>query len=550
MNRRLNLKHIALIFFGIFLINYIGSYFYKRFDLTNDKRFTLSKTTIDLVKNTKEPLTIKVYLKGNFPAEFKRLQIETKQLLQEFKALNSNIRFRFINPKKITKKLISEGMIPSRLQVEEEGKISELVVFPWASIQYGKKKENVELLISNFNTNQDDQMQQSIQNLEYAFTNAIYKITSPKIKKIAVLKGNGELNDVYLFDYLNTINKHYRLAPFTLDSVTQFPKKTFKELQKFDAIIVAKPTQKFTEAEKYTLDQYLISGGKALWLIDNVTAEMDSLYATGKTLAFPKDLGLTDLFFSYGFRINPNLIEDLYSSKIAVATGNIGGKTKYNQFLWKYFPLVNPSQNHPISKGVNLVNLQFANSIDLLKNKIKKTILLQSSKLSKTIATPHFITLNSLAEKPNPKTFNNGSKPMAVLLEGSFTSAYKNRVKPINLNTHNDQKIASKLIVISDGDIIANKLNAQGEPYPLGFDKWSNQTWGNKMFLLNAMHYLLDDQGIMQLRSKNISIPLLNKEKAFTESRIWQLINIALPLVFLAIFAFIFHYFRKQKYLN
>jgi len=538
---------IVALFVGLLILHFISSKIYMRFDLTKDKRYTVSKTTKKIVENIDDLILIKVYLQGNFPAEFKRLQIETKQHLEELKTINKNIHFRFINPSKIGEELIRSGLEASKLQVQESGKYSELIIFPWAVIHYKNKTEKVPLLKDIFSNSQNEQLENSIQNLEYAFANAIHKITTKKSKKIAILRGNGELDDIFITSFLQELGKHYYLAPFTLDSVVKNPQKTLKDLTVFDLAIIAKPTEKFTEQEKFTLDQFVMNGGKTLWMIDNVQAELDSLLQTGETLVFPRNLNLTDLFFNYGVRINTNLIIDLYSSKIPLATGNIGNNTQYSSFLWKYFPLLNSTNNHPINNNIEAVSVKFANSIDTLKNNIKKTILLQSSKLSKTVGTPAIVSLKTITQKPNLLEYNNGKKFIAVLLEGRFKSAYKNRIKPFKITANKEVSIPNKMVIISDGDIIANQIS-QGKPLELGVDKWSNQKFGNKEFLLNTVNYLLDDTGLLNIRSKTIKINFLDKQKTYKQATKWQLINIIFPLIILALFGLLFNFYRKKKY--
>lgn len=538
---------IIWLLIGIILLNIIGSKIYKRFDLTQDKRYTLSEATEKIVENVKEIIVVTVYLKGDFPAEFKRLQTETKLHLEELKALNKNIQFRFVDPAEIAQNLIESGLEPSRLQIQENGKLSEIIMFPWAVVSYKNRTENVPLLKDVFSNSQDQQLESSIQNLEFAFANAIQKVTSEKSKKIAVLRGNGELNDIYMADFLRKLGEYYFLAPFTLDSVAVYPQKTFEQISTFDMAIIAKPTEKFTEAEKFTLDQFVMNGGKTLWLIDNVQAELDSLMQTGEALTYPRDLGLTDLFFNYGIRISPDLVADLYSSEIPLATGNIGNQTQFNQFLWEYFPLVNSKNNHPINNNIEAVNLKFANSIDILKNNIQKTVLLQSSPLSKSVGTPAIISLRTITQKPNEAEYNKGNKPISVLLEGKFKSAYFDRIKPFKIANPKENSIENKMVVIADGDIIANELS-KGKPLELGLNKWTNQRYGNKEFLLNTINYLLDDSGLINIRSKKVKIDFLDKEKAYTEATKWQLVNILFPLILLSLFGFIFNYFRKKKY--
>lgn len=542
-----NYQKLTYFVLFVLLVNFLGSKFYARFDLTKDKRYSLSTTTKELLQKVDNNIIVKVYLKGAFPAEFKRLQIETQLQLEEFKAINKNIQFRFINPSEIGEALINEGLEPSRLQVQEQGKWSEIVIFPWAVVSSKNKTEKVPLLKDIVSKTQNEQLESSIENLEYAFANAIHKVTSKKTKKIAILKGNGELNDAYLADFLKKLGEYYKLAPFTLDSVKTNPQKTFNQLKHFDLAIIAKPTEKFTEEEKFTLDQFIIQGGKTLWTIDNTVAELDSLMQTGESLAYPRDLNLTDLFFSYGLRINTSIVADLYADEIPLATGNIGGKTQFNTFLWQYYPILNSTNNHPINNNIEAVNVKFANGIDTLKNSIKKTVLLQSSNLSKLIATPSIISLKTITQKPNKEEYNLGNKPIAVLLEGTFKSAYSNRIKPLNLKPAKNIRIPTKMVVIADGDIIANDV-VKGKPLTLGINKWTQQQFGNKEFLLNTVNYLLDDTGLISVRSKTVEIDFLNKQKAFEEAAKWQLLTIIFPLILLAVYGFVFNFFRRKKY--
>lgn len=540
-------KHIIFVVFALILFNFLASKYYKRYDLTEDNRYSLTKNTKESLNKISNPLIVNVYLQGDFPAEFKRLQVETKQLLQELKALNKNIQFRFIDPTNKEKELLDKGLEPSQLQTMENGKMSEMLIFPWATMQYKNKTETVSLLKESNANSQNEQLENSIQHLEYAFATAIHKVSTKKSKKIAVLKGNGELNDVYLVSFLKTLSDYYLLAPFTLDSITTNPQKTASQLKEFDLAIIAKPTQKFSEKEKYALDQFIMNGGKTLWLIDNVQAELDSLMQTGESLAYPRDLGLTDMFFSYGFRLNINLLEDLYNAPIAVATGNLGNKTQFNTFPWRFYPVIQSAENHIINTNLNPINLKFANTIDTLKSTNKKTILLQSSPLSKIIGTPTIISLKSITNKQIEADFNNGNKIIGLLLEGNFKSAYKERVKPFEIKNAVSKSVTNKLIVIADGDIAANEV-LRGEPQDLGLNIWTNQIYGNSDFLLNSVNYLLDDTGLLKTRSKKINIDFLDKQKAYEQALKWQVINVVLPIVLLILFGIVFSFFRRKLY--
>jgi gliding-associated putative ABC transporter substrate-binding component GldG len=540
-------KNTLILITGLIILNFINQSFYQRFDLTSNNRYTLSKTTKTIISKIDKPLFINIYLEGDFPSEFKRLQAETAQYLEELAAKNSKIKINFINPDTQRETLIKKGMLPSQLTVEEDGKLSEAIIFPWAEINYNKKKEIISLLPTSIVSSQREQLKKAIENLEYSFSNAIHSITQKKRKKVAILSGNGELADIYQYSFLSAIAKKYRLAKFTLDSVASNASKTLEDLSHLDLVIIAKPTEKFTEKEKFVLDQFITNGGKTVWMLDNVQADQDSLVNTGKMLAYPRDLNLTDLLFNYGIRISTSLIKDVSAAQIPVATGQIGNQTQFKNLDWLYHPLVNGNPNHPITKNIAPIRLQFANQIDTLKNNIKKTPLLVSSLSTQEVRTPKRIALQSIAEKTIESDYNDGNVLFAVLLEGEFNSAYKNRVKPFETSLLREKSRENKMIIIADGDVGKNQILKE-KPYDLSKDKWTNQQFGNKEFLLNAVDYLLDDSGLIQLRSKSLQIRMLDKQKAFKERSYWQFLNVGLPLILLFAFGIIFNYLKKQKY--
>ena len=542
---------IALI--TIVAINYLSSKVYSRLDITKDKRYTLSEASKKTVSTTDELIYIDVFLTGEMPSEFKRLQLETNQLLEEFSEVNNNLIITYVNPKEenpdidaLTREMENYGMRAIQVDVKDNGKTSQEVIFPWAVINHNKKVEKVSLVKTNAN-NSVDRINNSVQHLEYAFANAFKNLTTQKSKKIGYLLGNDELESIYVFDFLNTLKSSYHVIPFDLDSINTTPLKTLKTLEQLDLIIAAKPQRAFSDKQKYALDQYTINGGKSLWLIDAVHAEMDSLSQRGETLALGKDLNLNDFFFQYGCRINPVLVKDMYSSNIVLVDNN----DQPNQYPWLYNPVVIPKIKHPIVNNITPVKFEFANTIDIVKQgiNIKKTPLLQSSQYSATIGMPKIVSLNEInqSRKPDLKQFTKQNLILAALLEGNFTSAFKNRVKPFEYSKHLDENKAAKMIIISDGDVIKNQLR-KGKPLPLGHDKKTGQDFGNKEFLLNAVNYLLDDTGLMSVRNKEVKIPFLDVERIADEKLKWQLINILLPLLLLGIFGISFIYFRKQKY--
>ncbi len=547
MTRNKSSIKIAIVLVLLVLVNYISSKYSERFDLTKDKRYTLSDETVSLVKSIDAPLQIKVYLQGEFPAEFKRIQMETNQFLEELNALNDLVRFRFVDPLSNTKALIEKGIQPSRLTVQEGGKVSEAVIFPWAIINYKDKEENVSLLVNSLAPSQEQQLQSSIENLEYEFASAIHKVIEEKTKKIAILKGNGQPEDIYQYSFLKNLGEYYRLAEFTLDSVEKQPVKTLNGLLQYDLSIITKPTEAFSEKEKFALDQYIMQGGKTLWLLDNVYAELDSLMLTGKSLAFNRELNLTDMLFQYGIRINYNVTKDLYSSTIRLASGNTGNQVQYQDFLWPYYPLIFSDNAHPVTKNIDPVLLKFPSSIDTLRNDLKKTILLSSSPLAKIIGTPSNIALNEIAAEPDKNSFKDANTIFGVLLEGPFSSAYASRIMPFEYVQYKTKGADNKMILISDGDVALNEI-LRGEPLPLDKDKWTSQQYGNADLLLNSVHFLLDDNGLMNLRSKSVQLQFLDKEKAYEERNYWQLINLLVPLILLFGFGWVFNFLRKKRH--
>ena len=541
------LKHSIYLFITLIVLNIVSQDFYNRIDLTTDNRYTLAKVTKDIVANIDKQLIVKVYLEGDFPSEFKRLQIETRQFLEELNAKNSFIKIQFLRPDNQRERLIKAGMIPRQLTVKEDGKLSNAIIFPWAEIVYKKKTNIVSLLPNAAAQSQEDQLETAVENLEFSFSNAIYKLQEEKQKKVAVLSGNKELLDIQLYSFLSEVTKKHRLAKFTLDSVATNSEKSLQNLQQFDLAIIAKPTESFTEKEKLVLDQYIMNGGKTLWMLENVQADTDSLFKDGKMLAYPRDLNLTDFFFSYGLRINVTLIQDLYAAKIPLATGNIGNKPQFQNLNWFYHPLVSGNQTHAISKNIAPVRLRFANQIDTLQNSLQKTVLLMSSMLTRKTGTPAIIALESIAKEPKEEDYSSGFQIFSLLIEGDFTSMYANRIKPFNIKKFSKKSSHNKMIVVSDGDIGRNQLQ-KGKPFDLAQDKWTGEQFGNKDFLLNAVDYLLDDNGLIELRNKNVQINLLDKERAYQERTFWQFVNIVLPLLVLLTFGFVFQYIRKRTY--
>ena len=541
----------------LILINIISNYFYKRFDLTLDNRFTLSGVSEKILNKIQEPIYVDVYLDGELPADFKRLQNETKQILEEFEAINNNVIYRFINTSEnketsftLKKELFKKGLSPENVTVTENGKQSELMIFPYAVVNYKGKETNVRLLKNIMGASIEDKILGSAQNLEYAFADGFNKVLTEKQKKIAIIKGNGETVEPLIAKFLMQTRESYHIGPFTLDSVATNPNKSLKALQQYDLAIIIKPTEKFSDSEKQVLDQFIVNGGKAIFLIDQVTMDLESLYnPSGQALAFPKDLNLNDMFFKYGIRISTDLIKDELGTPIKLASGEAGSQTKFQEFIWKYAPFIVPESSHPIVKNLGGLKFDFANPIEILKNNIQKTVLLHASRQSKTIGTPTIISLNSVNEQEDLEQYkNSGNYPVAVLLEGQFHSVFENRILAFKDVAFKPVSKKNKIIVISDGNIVQNTIDKNGFPVELGYDATTGNLFDNKDFIQNAVNYLLDDSGLINLRSKDFSLPLLNKQKVIKEYKKTQVIAIVLPITLLLVFGTAFTYYRKRKY--
>lgn len=539
---------IGLVLIGLIILNAIAGSVFTRFDLTQDKRYTLSEAAKNTVTTIKSPVTVTVFLKGDLPTEYKRLADETVQLLEEFSAYNDHIEYAFVDPIKdnAIEFLTKNEMQPRYITEEAANKVSREVAYPWAIVQYENKTVKVSLYKNNLANSDEEKIASSVQHLEYAFADAFSKLTIIERQRVAILRGHGELDDIYIYGFQKALVEYYNLAAFDMTAFSDDPEKTLKNLERFDLVVVPKPTTKFSDQDKYILDQYTMRGGKSLWLVETAQAELDSIRQKGKTLAFPRDLGLQDFFFNYGIRVNPKLVNDIQCAAIGMEFGE-GNNAQYLPVQWRYNPLAQATEKHPITDNTNLVRFEFANQIDLLKKGPKKTVLLKSSPLSKLEGIPKEVSLNIIENEPTPDTYQGkGNQNLAVLLEGTFESMYKNRIKPFELPDAKNQG-ESKMLVIADGDVVKNQVS-RGQPQELGYDIITKRQYGNKEFLLNSVNYLLDNNGLINIRSKELKLAFLDSEKVIDEKAYWQWINIGFPLALLAIFGFIFTYIRKRKF--
>jgi gliding-associated putative ABC transporter substrate-binding component GldG len=545
-------------------INYLASVVHARVDLTQEKRYTLSPATKKLLKGLHDKVSITVLLTGEMPAGFKKLSNSTQEMLQEFKELaGSNLQFKFEKAgeglsdtakAQLQLHLDSLGLKPTNIKVKakaDEGQ-EERLVYPGALVKYKDREVAVDLLQGQDMTGGIQSLNNAEALLEYKMARSIQKITADTVPAIGYLLGNGELFNYNVYDLIDrTLRQEYRFGFVPIDSVQTIPSV-------FDALVIVKPTTPFSDKQKLKIDQYIMNGGKVFWLIDKLYAEMDSLMRSHSDfVAYDRNLNLDDQLFKYGVRINGNLVQDLQCDKIPLVVGNYGNQPQMQLVPWPYFPTLSSYSGHPIAKNLDNVLSIFPNSIDTVKNNIRKTILLSTSESSRIISTPAIVTLNSIKTEDDLKTFNQSFIPVAVLLEGRFSSLFTNRLstgmldtlagmykQPFRAATENE----GKMIVVSDADLVANVVTANEGPLFMGYNQFTNNQYANKDFFLNCIQYLTDSSGILETRGKDFALRLLDTKKTDEDRVQWQLMNIGLPVVLVLLFGVVYQAVRKRKY--
>jgi len=555
---------IQLLLFGgiLVFVNILGNYFYGSWDLTEDKRFTLTPATERLLESVDDPIYVRVLLTGKFSKGFKRLQRATQEMLGDFKSQNGYIEYVFEDPfegstEEITarqEELKKDGIIPTRLEDKEIGETSQQLIYPWAIFYYKGRTRSINLL-ENQTLGVDPEIiiNNSISLLEYKFADAIHKIKAEKPPVIAFTTGHGELVTEQTASLEKELRENYAATGrIVLDS-------TIEISQDVDVLVVAKPTSAFSKKDKFKIDQYVMNGGKVLWLIDRMNVTLDSMQ--GKPFYIPTDypLNLEDQLFRYGAKIEPNLVLDMESSRIPMIVGESGGKPQTQLFRWFYHPMVASRSEHPIVKSIDRVNLFFPSSLDTTvttRLPLKKTVLLQSSPYTRTQFNPVRLNFQILSYEPDASKFNKPSQNFAVLLEGKFTSLYRNRVDPAMEASlkeigmaYKEESVPTRMIVVSDGDIARNNINpSNGEIEPLGYNRYERYNFANSLFLTNAIDYLMDNEGVIEARGREVKLRLLDTVRAKDEKTFWQLLNLGLPLVLLLLFGLGYNYYRKRKY--
>jgi len=549
----------------LIIISILSSYFFARFDLTTDKRYSLSTSTKQLLRQLDDEVYFRIYLDGDLPSGFKHLQNSVREMLDEFRAYGGdNVQYEFVDPtenpneqarQRIFRELYQKGLDPTNLQVKEsDGSTSQRIVFPGIMVSYGGREVAVNILKNHVSASAEANLQTSVQSLEYDLIFAINQLLVPTQPIIGFVRGHGELLPEQMDDMSYTLGKFYNLRQ--VDANAEILKTDSLDNLVYRLLIVAQPLVKFSESDKFFIDQYIMQGGSVLWLIDNTTASMDSLSLSREVIATAIDLNLDDQLFCYGIRLNINLVQDMQCAVIPVNTALVGQPPKFAPAPWIFSPMITPTATHPMTKNLDMLRVDFASSIDTvgLDANVRKTPLLTTSNYSRVVPLPTRVDLSIVGERPQTEAFNRENLQLAVLLEGEFKSAFANRpMQPEGFQYQQFKRssLPTRMIVISDGDIIRNQFrqnNGQREPLPLGYDRFTGQTFGNKEFLLNAINYLCGFDELMESRSKEVKLRMLDKPKILEQRRTLQIVNVLLPAILIVAFSFIFNALRRKKY--
>jgi ABC-2 type transport system permease protein len=541
----------------IILVNFIGSNFFNRLDLTEEKRYTLNESSRERLENLDEVVFVRVYLEGDLPTEFRELRNATKEMLDDFRAYaGENIQYEFINPSEspdekerveVYQELTRQGLQYTNIRLQTGDKMSEQIVFPGAILSFKGRETPIQLLKSQTGATEQQMITNSIQQLEYEFMSAIDKITSTYKKKVAFIEGNGELSALETADSKRALEEFYEVSRIKID-------QNLDALEGQDAIIIARPDSAYDERDKFIIDQFIMNGGKVIWFIDPVFARMDSLRKSTMTMGLVLEHNLEDQLFHYGARLNGDLVMDIECINKPIVTGYIGNQPRQEMFPWFYEPLLSGNEAHPITQNLDRIKTEFVSTIESVAgDSVTSTPLLLTSEKSRTVAAPTRISFNILREPPKYEMFTKGPLTTALLLEGKFTSVFTNRLPRKLLDddgiNFKERSAPTKMIVVSDGDIIRNPISKlENKFFALGYDKYSKKVFGNREFVLNAVNYLCDDSGLLNVRSKNFKIRLLDQAKIDEDRTFWQVLNTSVPLVFILVFAIVFITIRKRRF--
>lgn len=544
-----------LVIVALLVVNVLSAFVFFRLDLTQEKRYTLSEATQNLLANLPDDVHIDVYLTGDLPPGFKRLENAVRETLDEFEAqAGKTVTYRFINPDAVTSvdeknklidKLQQRGLLPTNVFANEGGKRTEKLVFPGALVSYKGQETAVQLLKGNKAASPEEQLNQSYEGVEFQLVSAIRKLTQTgeNRHRVGLLYGHTQVPPSRFADLLATVQQNYEL--YFINMAKPGP------IVGLDAILVPKPDKPFSEEEIFKLDQFVVNGGRALFFVDG--QRVDSVSNEG-TYAQPLSLNLDDLFFRWGIRLNRDVVKDYYCAPIPLNVGNLGDKPNIQLLPWRFYPLLNNfgSTGNPIVRNLDMVLGRFISTLDTVRSPgILKTPLLLTSPYTKVLKAPALISYNEARQQPDPKTYNDGVKIIGCLLEGRFQSLFANRILPGDprANGFRAGGVASRVLICSDGDLIVNDVDyKRNTPYPLGFDRFTRNTFANKDFALNAIDYLVDPNGVIAARARTITLRPLDKIRVDGSRAGWQLLNLFGPLALVGLVGFIWQAMRRRRY--
>ncbi|MEE1253244.1 MAG: gliding motility-associated ABC transporter substrate-binding protein GldG [Bacteroidales bacterium] len=566
-------SHILQLVLGLVIIiflNVIGYFFFARIDLTQEKRYTLSESSKKLMSNLEDIVFIRCYLEGDIPSEYKKLRNETKEMLDQFRAYNPDIEYEFVDPNgfenakdknEFYQRLFEKGFSPLLTTSTNNNSQVQQYIFPYLEITYKGRTTIVPLISSKNGFSSDGIVNASIENLEYNLYTAIRSVATQQRGKVAFLYGHGEWQVENIWDFISSLNEYYTVDSISInEKLNALTERVYDSVNpnfvkiknKFDCLVIAKPTSIFSYKDLYLIDQYIMHGGKVLWLVDPLLVSMDSLQTQANTFAISNFTGVDDILFRYGVKLNTNLVTDMQCAKIPIVTGQYQNNTpQMTYYPWNFFPEISPNSNHIISDKISPVKMEFASSIDTTNSPAKKTVLLSSSNRTRVLNSPVNVSLQMLKQKQDASLFNSGAKDVAILLEGEFSSAFKNRLTPeMELNSqmaYKDFSDTTAMIVIADGDVVRNDF-MNGQLLPLGYDKYTRKMYGNKEFLVNCVNYLCGDEDLIPLRSREVIMRNLDLAKVEREKTAWQIVNVALPIVVIVLFGVLLAVLRKKTF--
>ena len=566
MNKKIsNNRFVSRISYLVFLIVVLVLVFTKtlffRVDLTAEGRYSLSDASKELVAEMYEPLTVKIYLDGDLDANMLRLRRATEDMVRELNIYSSEqLTIESYNPNSETTdearyaeyaRLEERGLRGMSVTVRERGgKMSEQVIFPWAEVCSSRDTMAICLMQPSSRKSGEAVVNSAIADLEYQFVDAIRILNRKEIRKVAFIEGHGELGEEYTYDASDALSRYFQVDRGVIGTDASI-------LDGYDAIIVAKPMEKYSETDKFIIDQYIMRGGRVLWLLDGAQMSSDMLSKGGATPLIALDVNLQDMLFRYGVRLTPTIVEDMQCAYMPVNVARPGEEPRFEPIPWFYMPLLQGSPYHPITKTLQAVKADFASGIEIVGDTagVRKEVLLITSNASHVHAAPTEIDVMGAINIEPKEYFTTQYVPVAVAMEGTFESIYKHRMAPAGVRAGKiiDKSEPTRMVVVADGDIIRNDVEQHQEGLmlvPLGYDRVTRQTHGNKNFIVNTMLYLTDDEGVMQLRNRRVDLRLLNRAVVESQRNMWLWINTLLPIVLLAIFGGVFFLNRKRKYVK